>query len=96
MIPKTLKVGDTFTDGNRLYKVLEVCGEGIYISRVIEGEIEPQNEPEQIAEKTEKKYTKTEINRMSTATLTELAKELDIEVGTGLAMKNAIVKKLGL
>lgn len=101
MIPSTLKVGDKFTDGNRTYKVLEVCGEGIYISKVIDDGKKADNEPEKAIEKPvekteEKKYTKTEIFRMSNATLTELAKELGVEVGTGLAMKNAIVEKLGL
>jgi hypothetical protein len=38
MIPKGLKVGDTFEDGGVLHEVLEVVGEN-YISRVIDGEI---------------------------------------------------------
>lgn len=38
MIPKGMKVGDTFEDGGVLHEVLEVVGEN-YISRVIDGEI---------------------------------------------------------
>ena len=38
MIPKGLKVGDTFEDGGVMHKVLEVVGEN-YISKVIDGSI---------------------------------------------------------
>lgn len=38
MIPKGMKVGDTFEDGGVLHKVLAVVGEN-YISQVIDGEI---------------------------------------------------------
>ena len=38
MIPKGLKVGDTFEDGGVLHKVLAVVGED-YVSQVVEGSI---------------------------------------------------------
>ena len=42
-------------------------------------------------------YTKTEINRMSTADLKELAKENEIEDGlTGAEIKKALIEKFGL
>ena len=42
-------------------------------------------------------YTKTEINRMSTADLKELAKENGIEDGlTGAEIKKALIEKYGL
>ena len=48
-------------------------------------------------EKTEVAYTKTEINRMSTADLKELAKENGIEDGlTGAEIKKALIEKFEL
>ena len=38
MIPKGMKVGDTFKDGGVLHKVLAVVGEN-YISQVVEGSV---------------------------------------------------------
>lgn len=60
MIPKGLKVGDTFEDGGVQHKVLAVVGED-YISQVIEGSIgfslakeEPQEEVvEEVVESTD-------------------------------------------
>ena len=52
------------------------------------------NAPE---ETTEFSYTKTEINRMSTADLKELAKENGIEDGlTGAEIKKALIEKFEL
>ena len=42
------------------------------------------------------KYTKTEINRLNNAELEKLCKKLDIEPSTGMAMKKALIEKLGL
>ena len=36
MVPKGLKAGDTFEDGNRLYVVEAVNGDGTYYSRAVE------------------------------------------------------------
>lgn len=36
MVPKGLKVGDTFEDGGRLYVVEAVNGNGTYFSRAVE------------------------------------------------------------
>ena len=45
MIPKGLKVGDTFEDGGVMHKILAVVGEN-YISEVIDGKValKPQTE----------------------------------------------------
>lgn len=55
------------------------------------------NVPEIKEESTEVKYTKTEINRMSTANLKKLAKENGIDDGlSGTEIKKALIKKFGL
>lgn len=36
MVPKGLKIGDTFEDGKRLYVVEAVNGNGTYFSRAVE------------------------------------------------------------
>lgn len=55
------------------------------------------NAPEITEESAEVKYTKTEINRMSTADLKELAKENGLEDGlNGAEIKKALIKKFGL
>lgn len=63
-------------------------------------EVKEKNFLDEFAEnlaKEEVAYTKTEINRMSTADLKELAKEqgLDDEL-SGAEIKKALVKKFGL
>jgi hypothetical protein len=42
------------------------------------------------------KYTKTEINRLNNAELEKVCDKLGLEKGTGMAMKKAIIEKLGL
>ena len=55
------------------------------------------NAPKIEEESTEVKYTKTEINRMSTADLKELAKENGIDDGlSGAEIKKALIEKFGL
>ena len=55
------------------------------------------NAPEIEEENMEVKYTKTEINRMSTADLKELAKENGIDDGlSGAEIKKALIEKFGL
>lgn len=91
-----MKVGDRFTDGSRLYEVLEVCGDGIYVSKCI-GEVKDFDiKPQKEESKEVKTYTKTEINRMAYDNLKELCAELEIEVSTGTQMKKDIIEKLGL
>lgn len=55
------------------------------------------NAPEIAEESTEVKYTKTEINRMSTADLKKLAKENGIDDGlSGAEIKKALIEKFEL
>lgn len=55
------------------------------------------NAPEIEEESTEVKYTKTEINRMSTADLKELAKENGIDESlSGAEIKKALIEKFNL
>ena len=57
------------------------------------------NEPEIKEESTEAKYTKTEINRMSTAELKEVAKlngVNDADDMTGGELKKVLIEKFGL
>ena len=96
-ISKTLKVGDKFTDGNRTFEVLVVCGEGVYVSKCIDVKVAPETIETPEAPKTEtKSYTKTEINRMPNEKLEALCKELGIDISTGTQMKKEIIEKLGL
>jgi hypothetical protein len=104
MIPKTLKVGDTFSDGNKTFEVLSVEGNGVYISKCIK--VIPIDALTSVETKIEKKeetqldsfnkYTKTEINRLNVAELEKVCDKLGLEKSTGTAMKKAIIEKLGL
>ncbi len=96
MIPKNLKIGDTFEDGNSTYEVIRVLKDGNYISKRVECNklVEKDKFWEEKAE--DKKYTKTQINRMSIAELKKLANEYGIEATGGSAIKKAIIEKLEL
>lgn len=108
MISSTLKVGDKFTDLNRTFEVLAVESPGVYISKCIK--VEPTefatNEPvkkEEVKEEVKETkldsfndYTKTEINRLSVTELEKVCDKLGLEKSTGVEMKKAIIKKLGL
>lgn len=96
MIPKNLKIGDTFEDGNSTYEVIRVLKDGNYISKRVECKklVEKDELLEEKAE--DKKYTKTQINRMSIAELKKLANEYGIEATGGSAIKKAIIEKLEL
>ena len=120
MIPKNLKPGDTFEDGNKIYEVISVVKEGYISKRIYEklkkisenvkveevvnplivSEEEPEELPFATVEENQldsfNKYTKTEINRLSTAELTKVCEKLGLEPGTGKQMKVDIIKKLGL
>lgn len=105
MISSTLKVGDKFTDLNRTFEVLSVVKPGVYISKCIDTKpIEfATNEPVKKEEPKEEKqldsfnsYTKTEINRLNVSELEKVCDQLGLEKSTGMAMKKAIIEKLGL
>ena len=111
MIPTNLKVGDRFTDGGRTFEVTAVNELG-YESRDIDMPVSEQDvkedEPEEeikelpfttVEEKqldSFNKYTKTEINRLNNAELKSVCEKLDLNPGTGVEMKKAIIEKLGL
>lgn len=96
MIPKNLKIGDTFEDGNSTYEIIRVLKDGNYISKRVECNklVEEDKFLEEKAENN--KYTKTQINRMSIAELKKLANEYGIEATGGSAIKKAIIEKLEL
>lgn len=96
MITKNLKIGDTFEDGDSTYEIIRVLKDGNYISKRVECNklVEKDKFLEEKAE--DKKYTKTQINRMSIAELKKLANEYGIEVTGGSAIKKAIIEKLEL
>jgi len=96
MIPKNLKIGDTFEDGNSTYEIIRVLKDGNYISKRVECNklVEKDKFLEEKAE--DKKYTKTQINRMTIAELKKLANEYGIEATGGSAIKKAIIEKLEL
>lgn len=109
MIPKNLKVGDTFVDEYK-FKVLKVNEDGTYISEritsnnvkktvsVVEEKAQPSHSediPEKITEESVN-YSKTQINRLPNVELEKLCKKYGLEVGTGTEMKRALIAKLGL
>ena len=96
MIPKNLKIGDTFKDGNSTYEIIRVLKDGNYISKRVECDklVEEDKFLEEKAENN--KYTKTQINRMTIAELKKLANEYGIEATGGSAIKKAIIEKLEL
>lgn len=96
MIPKNLKIGDTFKDGDSTYEIIRVLKDGNYISKRVECN-KLAEEDKFLEEKAEnKKYTKTQINRMTIAELKKLANEYGIEATGGSAIKKAIIEKLEL
>ena len=96
MIPKNLKIRDTFEDGDSTYEIIRVLKDGNYISKRVECNklVEKDKFLEEKAE--DKKYTKTQINRMTIAELKKLANEYGIEATGGSAIKKAIIEKLEL
>lgn len=96
MIPKNLKIGDTFEDCGSTYEIIRVLKDGNYISKRVECKKLVEKD-ELLEEKAEnKKYSKTQINRMTIAELKKLANEYGIEVTGGSAIKKAIIEKLEL
>ena len=106
MIPKNLKVGDTFVD-EFTFEVTKVNEDGTYVAKRVDMDkafptkepktkkIEPAKEETPKAEP-EETYTKTQVNRLNNAELEKLCKKLGIETGTGTEMKRSIISKLGL
>lgn len=96
MIPKNLKIGDTFEDCGSTYEIIRVLKDGNYISKRVECKKLVEKD-ELLEEKAEnKKHSKTQINRMTIAELKKLANEYGIEVTGGSAIKKAIIEKLEL
>lgn len=109
MIPKNLKVGDTFVDEFK-FEVVKVNSDGTYISRRITNEsvkksdspVEEMAQPSRLEDVPQKitpepvNFTKTQVNRMPNSELEKVCKELGLEIGTGTEMKRAIIAKLGL
>lgn len=95
-----MKIGDIFEDGGYTYEVIGMHELGYAISKKVDKAIKTNVKPiteRIVSEPIEKpKYTKTQINRMSTADLEALANELDLITGTGSQMKKAIIEKLEL
>lgn len=91
MVQKGLKVGDTFQDGGRAYKVLSVNTDGTYSSKAIGKDEMSKKVVEEV-----KKYTKTEISRMAKEDLVVLAQEHGVEVGTTAEMRSQLIEKLNV
>lgn len=96
MIPKNLKIGDTFEDCGSTYEIIRVLKDGNYISKRVECKKLVEKEKLLEGKAEDKKYTKTQINRMSIAELKKLANEYGIEATGGSAIKKAIIEKLEL
>lgn len=97
MVPKGLKVGDTFQDGGRAYKVLSVNKDGTYSSKAVEkDEIPKVFEAVKEAVEEGKKYTKTDINRMPKDELSILAKEYGVEAETAVEMRKQLMEKMNI
>lgn len=88
-----MKIGDIFTDGGFAYRVKGIHELGYAISERI-GTSDVVAKVEEPLEKTT--YSKTQINRMSTADLENLCEDLEIEKSSGIEMKKAIIDKLEL
>ena len=106
MIPKGLKIGDKFKDGNRTYEVTAVQGDR-YESRLVASVPAPGYRSESAQEAPEatikdskldsfNTYTKTEINRLKNDELEALCDQLGLEKDTGILMKKKIIDHLGL
>lgn len=108
MIPKNMKIGDTFVDDGYTYVVDKIVPLGYESHRITSGNVKveqptkaenikvSEEETPSITEGGVNKYSKTQVNRMPNSKLEEVCKELGLEVGTGTEMKRAIIAKLGL
>lgn len=113
MIKPDMRVGDIFEDGGLHYQVQSVLPDGNYISKLVTEDIKQPEEdkveelekiedikqPEEAKQYEKKKYSRTEINRMSKDNLIILAKENDIEAKedtSGADLKKALLAKFEL
>ena len=106
MISPNLKIGDTFEDGGRKFKVIGMSELGPISRLILPGDkedksvlpfVEVPNKPEPENKLDSfNSYTKTEINRLSVAELEKVCAKLNIPVGTGVEMKKAIITRLDL
>lgn len=82
----------------RLYELSSKYNlQGKPLIEYVEGDF--RESEEKLSNEDQKKYTKTEINRLSTADLRELAKEYGIENAentSGANLKKILIEKLGL
>lgn len=81
----------------RLYELSSKYNlQGKPLIKYVENDVQ---EVEENSAENQKKYTKTEINRLSTADLRELAKKYgieDVENTSGANLKKILIEKLGL
>lgn len=102
MIPKNLKVGDTFIDEGRKYRVKALCSvgyisESVDIPEKVKESVKEEPKVEEPKEETKIEYSKTQINRLPLEELKKVCVEVGIEpMETGTAMKKALIEKLGL
>ena len=98
MDSKNLKVGDTFTQGNEIFEVLEIVPLGYNVKHIafVDEKKLVKEEKKETQLDSFNDYTKTEINRLNVFELEKLCDQLGIEKGTGKAMKERIINKLGL
>ena len=98
MDSKNLKVGDTFTQGNEIFEVTEVVELGYNVKHIafVDEKKLVKEEKKETQLDSFNDYTKTEINRLNVFELEKLCDQLGIEKGTGKAMKERIINKLGL
>lgn len=103
-------VGDKFPHDNKIVsesRIRDLLSKNNKIGKPVikaeENDLKKMNHPEESMTFTEvreeEKYTKTEINRMSTAELKELAAENGIENSeemTGSELKKILIEKFGL
>ena len=98
MIPKNLKVGDTFTVDNETFEVLEIVELGYNVKHIafVDEKKPVKEEKKETQLDSFNDYTKKEINRLNVFELEKLCDQLGLEKGTGKAMKERIIEKLGL
>jgi hypothetical protein len=96
MIPKNMKVGDTFTDGNRIFEVLEVREDGMYVSKFLKTTKETFTKPAVKAEEKAEEITEddvkeddTQLDSFNKYTKTEIKRLKTVEL-------EKICDKLGL
>lgn len=90
---------DVPTEENKAVEKANAKPQAVAKKEAVDDFSQYMNEPEIKEESTEVKYTKTEINRMSTAELKEVAKlngVNDADDMTGGELKKVLIEKFGL